>query len=108
MGMDSTQIGLLASVESGKGFLAVLYPRLKTEAAPTFKSVADGHGVQIRHPSGLDYVFAGREKISFKDQNVDFEGTVGVAQLRGGKPNLFLRGPGRLAAGGQTISSDKP
>ena len=45
----------------------------------------------------MDYVFAGREPIKFKDENVDFEGTVGVAQLRGAKPALFLGAGGRIS-----------
>jgi hypothetical protein len=105
--MDSTQIGLLATGERSTAFLTVLYPRLKTEAAPVFTTIANGQGIMIRHAGGVDYVFAGREKVAFKDERVDFEGTVGVAQLRGAKPALFLGAEGRLAAGGQTITSDK-
>jgi hypothetical protein len=105
--MDSTQTALQATTENGTRFLTVLFPRLKTEAAPAFTSVADGKGVQIRYATGMDYVFASREPIKFKDENVDFEGTVGVAQLRGAKPSLFLGAAGRLTAGGQTITSDK-
>jgi hypothetical protein len=105
-GMDSTQMGLLASTNSGSNFLAVLYPRLKTETAPTFRTVADGKGVQIRHATGTDYVFAGRTPFTYKDESVDFEGTVGVAQLRNQKPALFLGAAGRLTAGGETVTSN--
>jgi hypothetical protein len=102
--MESTQIGLLAAVAPGTNCLAVLYPHLKTEASPAFESIANGRGVRIRHPAGVDYVFAGRERIAFKDDKVDFEGTVGVVQFRGAKPALFLGDSGRLSAGGQTIT----
>jgi len=101
--LDSTQIGLTATLEREKLLNVVVYPRLKTEPAPTFASLADGRGVQIKHLAGVDYAFLSPTPIKFKQDDVEFEGTVGAIQIRNGKPILSLGAAGRIAAAGKVL-----
>ncbi len=98
-----TQTGLIAALSKSEGISTVLYPRLRTEQPPAFTAIADGRGVKIESPSGVDYVFLSREPFTFEQGDVRFEGTVGLVQIRDGKPRLSLGAAGSIAAGGHTL-----
>jgi len=104
--MSSTQIGLLAACQQEKALTVVLYPRLKTEAAATFTPLADGKGVMVKSAAGTDYVFLSTTPFSFAEGPVKFSGTVGLAQLRGGKPVLCLPAVGTLDAQGERLERE--
>jgi hypothetical protein len=105
--MDSTQIGLMAKAERSRGFLAVLYPRLKTEPAPAYTPLADGRGVKVQHAAGVDYVFLSATPMTYRDADLAFEGTAGAVLARGAKPQLFLGSGGKLAFRGISMASDR-
>ena len=106
--MPSTQIGLIASLPEYTVTMAVLYPRLKTEAQPTFAAIANGAGVLVESPAGQDYVFLSPTPISFGEDQVTFGGTVGSVVLRGGRATLSLGAPGNISARGHALKADKP
>lgn len=101
--LEMTQIALTATTEREQLFTVVVYPRLKTEEAPGFEAIAEGRGVKVESPAGTDYVFLGREPFEYKGNGVEFIGTVGAVQVRGGKAELSLGAPGKISALGKTL-----
>jgi len=106
--MPTTQIGLIADAQPGTGLTALLYPRLKTEAAPSVTVIAEGRGVQLQRNGNTDYVFLSASPFDYKDGQLTFHGTVGSMQLRGGKPAFSLGAPGKIAFGAeQKVMAEK-
>jgi hypothetical protein len=98
------QTGLIAQVAQGQPFMAVIYPRLKTQAPPKVTSLAAGKAVKVEHQDGTDYIFLSDKTFSFQGESVDFEGTSGLVQIRGGKATLSLGAAGHLSALGQSVT----
>ena len=101
-----TRTGLIADAD-GQGdapaFATVIFPRLKTEKAPTFTSLAEGKVIQVQSGDTTDYVFLSNEPFTFKQGTISFEGTAGLLRLRGDKATLTLGAGGKLSARGQSI-----
>jgi len=105
MRMTTTQLGVIANVAKGRGFAAVLYPRLKEEKPATLTPIAGGKGVKVQSAAGTDYVFLSPAAFEFKDGGVAFSGTVGAAQMRGKRLVLSLGAAGSITAGGKTLEA---
>jgi hypothetical protein len=103
-----TQIGLIATQETGHGWTAVIYPRLKTEKPPIITPLAEGKGVKVQTAAGTDYVFVSEKAFQFTEGAVSFSGTVGAIQIRGKQVRLSLGAPGSIAAGRKPLVADKP
>lgn len=101
--LEMTQIALTAATQRDQVFNVVVYPRLKTEATPTFAPLAGGKGVKVETPAGTDYVFLSNEPFTYKEGDVEFTGTVGAVQIRAGQPILSLGANGKLTALGKTL-----
>ncbi|HYG76532.1 MAG TPA: hypothetical protein VEK08_16125 [Planctomycetota bacterium] len=101
--MDSTQIGLVAESKQGGGFTVLLYPRLKTQAAPVVSVLCDGAGAKIQTAAGTDYVFLSNSPVTFKEGDVSFSGTSGLIQIRGDKATLSLGAAGTISARGNEL-----
>jgi hypothetical protein len=86
----TTQKGLHLKLPSGGSLLFVLYPRLQSEAASSFESIADNQGLKVVSPHGTDYVFLSLKAIDFKSKNISFKGTAGSVQIRKKKVILTL------------------
>ena len=104
----TTQTGLIVSMNGDPQLNAVLWPRAKADKTPEFTSLAEGRVVRIRMAGGEDWVFLSRNPFTFKQDGVEFEGTAGLVQIRGGKAKLVLPCPGRLAARGQVLDKGRP
>ncbi|MDB5336839.1 MAG: hypothetical protein JWN70_2458 [Planctomycetaceae bacterium] len=105
-GNVTTQTGLIAEVASGERITAVLFPRLKTADTPEVTSLADGKVLRIHSQAGTDYVFLSTTPFKFSDQDLSFEGTSGVIQLRGNTLILALGAAGRIAARQHELRED--
>ncbi len=104
--MDSTQIGIIATLKADAGLTAILYPYLKTEQMPFVTPIADGRGVKMEHGAGTDYVFLSATPFTYAQGDISFTGTCGAIRLRGnGAPALSLGAPGRIAARGKVLQS---
>jgi len=101
-----TQTGVIATLPDGAAVSAVLYPRLKTEAAPRITALAGGKGVKVEHLRGTDYVFLAAAPFTYADGDTTFTGTAGVIQIRDGQATLILPAPGQLAADGQRMTKE--
>lgn len=87
------------TLASGGAITAVLYPRLKTEKPPQIAALADGKGLKLVSSAGTDYVFLDPAAVSFIQNDVKWEGKVGLVQLRGGKQIKSQPGPCDVAPG---------
>lgn len=105
--IETKQTGLIARSDSENGvhrISAVLFPRLKTSQPAQVTKMSGGNGIKVDHDSGTDYVFLSDLPLKHAADRIEFEGRAGIIQLRGGAPILKLAGPGRIAAGGKTVS----
>ena len=100
----TTQLGLFANFKEATPFTVVLYPRLKTEAAPICTPIAEGKGVKIQTPAGTDYVFLSPTPFTYTEGDITFTGTAGMIQRTADGIQLALGAPGRLAVGEKVIT----
>jgi hypothetical protein len=103
----TTQIGLLATVPANGALTSVLYPRLKTEQAPVFTSLAGGKGVKVQSGAGTDYVFISATPFTFAEDTIIFSGKSGAIRIRGNQMVLSLGEGGCIGAHGKILESDK-
>jgi hypothetical protein len=104
--LTTTQLGVIASIRKGAGFLVVVYPRLKEQPRPVVVPIAGGRGVKVVSPGATDWVFLSPTKLSYRDETVGFDGTVGAVQMRGRRIRANLGAAGKLAVAGHLIEAD--
>jgi len=86
----------------------ILYPRLRTEAPPTFTPFAEGRGVRITTPTGVDDVFLAPTPITVTEGAIRFSGTAGIIQRRGKTVTLTLGAAGTLCDGPYAVTATGP
>ena len=59
--------------------------------------------MKIETAAGIDYVFLNPQRFSFHQEDLAFEGTAGMIQVRTEGTYLALGSPGRIAFGSQTL-----
>jgi hypothetical protein len=94
----------------GKGYLVVLYPRLKdTDAAANFTYLTE-NAVKVETPLSTDYVFVNHLPSTFKDKSINFAGTAGSVRFyKDGKTVVTnAEGKGQYQVAGKTISGEGP
>jgi hypothetical protein len=106
--ITTTQLGVIASIRKGDGFLVVVYPRMREQPRPLIVPIAGGHGVKVVTPGATDWVFLSSTKLSYRDEAVRFDGMVGAVQMRGRRIRANLGAAGKLAVAGHLIESDQP
>jgi len=106
--MTTTQTGIIVKSARMAGVTAVLFPRLKTEKAPTFTSLAGGKAVKVQTTAGTDYVFLSAAPFKFEEGDIQFEGTSGLVKMRGGKTIVALGSDGSISARGQKATRGHP
>ena len=78
---QETQLFLRLKQPPGKGYLVVLYPRLKeNDPAASFTTLAEGV-VRIETPLSTDYAFLNPTAFEFKDERVQFSGTAATVRF---------------------------
>ncbi|HOF88432.1 MAG TPA: hypothetical protein PLZ36_10060, partial [Armatimonadota bacterium] len=79
--LQETQLLLRLKQPAGKGYMVVLYPRLKEgDPAAKYAVLADG-AVTVETPLSTDYVFANAHAFDFADARVTFKGTAGSVRF---------------------------
>jgi hypothetical protein len=99
---------LRADQIAGKGFLSVLYPRKRGEQAPTYQVLAEGRGVKVTSPRGVDWAFLSHKAVSWSGDGLSFSGTAGAIRKVGAKHEVIFAEPGKAVVAGQTIQADDP
>lgn len=75
------QLFLRVKQPAGKGYMVVLYPRLKeNDPAASFTALADGV-VRVETPLSTDYAFLNPAAFEFKDNRVQFSGMSGTVRF---------------------------
>ena len=78
---QETQLFLRLKQPAGKGYLVVLYPRLKENDPPaSFTTLAEGV-VRVETPLSTDYAFLNPTTFEFKDERVQFSGTAATVRF---------------------------
>ena len=106
---ETTQTALVATLKGRGAVSALLYPRLKTEAAPKVTWFANGSGVQIETSSGTDYLFLSnaKEQGISADRKATFDCQAGAIQLRNKTATFTLSTSGRILHGDRILESAK-
>lgn len=99
-----TQTGVIVTLTDAAALSALLYPRLKTEAAPVVTALAGGKAARVQHAKGTDYLFLSPTPFTYAAEDIRFTGTAGALLRRGDKPILLLAAPGTLSAPGQEVT----
>jgi hypothetical protein len=79
----------------GSYFVAV-FPRGRTEEAPTFSSLGEGKVIKVSGALGTDYTFLTNVPGQATAENASFQGTAGTVQARGSGLSLTLAAPGEV------------
>jgi hypothetical protein len=102
------QTALIASLEKRDAVVSLLYPRLKTEKSPKVTWSADGRIAKVVSQAGVDYVFLAPEAVKAEFDQVAFQGSAGLVQIRGKRTLLTLGAGGEIRLGARELTSDKP
>ena len=88
---------LLHLQQPGDGvYYLALFPHLRTEAAPTFTTLADGKIIRVTGAFGTDYAFLATEATTAAADGVTVTGTAATIQQRDQHTTLTLGAPGEL------------
>ncbi len=101
------QRGLDLAVPFGNTLLWAIYPHLRSEPAPSYELLADGHGVRIHHATGTDYVFQGQSPFSYRGDEMTFVGSSGAILLRSGTVELILHAGTIIKFRNQQVTSER-
>lgn len=94
--------------QPGQGYLYAVCPRLPDEALPAVKRVAEGV-LRVRTAEGLDYAFLSPDGLSFRAEDVLFEGTAGAVRIAAGRVTLAIAsGWGRVGYRGYVLAGQGP
>jgi len=104
--LQETQLFLRWKQPTGKGYLVVLYPRLKDiDPAATYTTLAEG-AVRVETPLSTDYAFLNSTPLTFKDKQVSFHGNAGAVRFykTGQIAVINSEGEATITVAGKTIS----
>ena len=93
---------------AGKGYLVVLYPRLKeNDPAATFARLNES-AVKVETPLATDYAFLNSFPLSYQDDRVQFEGTAATVRFykSGAIAVLNVEGTTTVKVAGKTITGN--
>jgi len=106
--LQETQLFLRLKQPVGKGYLVVLYPRLKDgDPEATYTNPAEGV-VKVTTPIATDYALLNSLPFSFTDERVNFHGTAGAVRFyKSGKITVInSEGKTEITVAGKTISGE--
>ncbi|MCX5659283.1 MAG: hypothetical protein NTW19_06115 [Planctomycetota bacterium] len=104
--LGETQIALRINQPAGKGYLTVLYPRLKENDPPATFARLDDNVVRVETPASTDYIFMSPFSFAFKDDKVQFKGEAGTVRFyKSGKwTATSTQGTATIVVNGKTIT----
>lgn len=107
-GRALVQYSLAFPMPADSSAMVVLFPVLPKEKNPSFAAIADGQGVRISGKGWSDYVFdvGGNVAMVLKADDVSFDGTRGLLQIRGDKAIATLTAPGTITYKGKSLTWD--
>ncbi|MHB9132382.1 MAG: hypothetical protein ACYDBB_15030 [Armatimonadota bacterium] len=106
--LQETQLFLRLKQPAGKGYMVVLYPRLKAgDPEASYTTLADGV-VKVVTPLSTDYAFVNALPFAYQDANVSFQGTAGSVRFyQDGKVAVTnAEGKASYKVAGKTITGE--
>ncbi|MHB9133340.1 MAG: hypothetical protein ACYDBB_19915 [Armatimonadota bacterium] len=106
--LQETQLFLRLKQPVGKGYLVVLYPRLKEgDPEAAYTTLADG-AVQVETPASTDYAFVNSTPFAYKNDRVEFQGVAGSVRFyKDGKVVVTnAEGKGSYRVAGKLIAGE--
>ncbi len=104
--VDTLTVNAVGPVAAGQDILVALTPLGRNEALPKSESLGDGV-VRITTSESVDYVFLGRNPLTFAQGDVEFEGIAGAVRVYSNEVHLIMgEGPGRVSYRGTTLRSE--
>ncbi|MHB9131670.1 MAG: hypothetical protein ACYDBB_11355 [Armatimonadota bacterium] len=89
-------------------YFVALYPRMKTEVAPQFTTLANGTVIKASGTFGVDYAFLSKEKATATAEEADFDGTAASVQRRANGIVLALGAPGTVSYMNYAVTAPMP
>jgi hypothetical protein len=96
---------LQLSMPGDGSYYVAMFPRKKSEKAPSFRTSKDGKVIIVRGQWGTDYALMSNEPVSAKGSGFSFQGTAGSIQDRRSGLVLALGAKGTLAAKGYALTA---
>jgi len=104
--MTMTQTALTATLPGRSALIALLCPRLRSQAPVTVEWHADGRIAEMTSKTGTDYVFLAPTAQSATAEKVSFKGTAGAVRVRGKAATMALGAAGEARMGEKKLTSD--
>ncbi|PIU60629.1 MAG: hypothetical protein COS85_23475 [Armatimonadetes bacterium CG07_land_8_20_14_0_80_59_28] len=103
--LQETQLLLRIQQPPGRGYMVVLYPRLKEGEPPATFARLSENVVKVETPVSTDYAFLSPSRFSFNDEKVEFDGmAASVRYCRSGKVSVSnAEGRARFVVAGTLI-----
>jgi len=103
---STSQIGIVIKSKSFNSLLTLIFPRDKKDAAPKVTPIADNKGFKIEHSMGTDYIFASEKELTWKDDEIEFTGSVALIQVYEKGATLSLSSKGSISYKGEKLMSN--
>jgi len=103
---DAQQLVRIEQPE-GQCYLTLLTPRWPGSEAPQYRTIADDAGVAIASEGRQDRLFLAKERVSYGDEVVEFEGRAGFARVGGAAPVRLMVVNGQISAKGIALATPK-
>jgi hypothetical protein len=105
---ETITVSAVGPIAPGQDILTVLYPQAPEEGLPQYELLADGVA-RITTSESIDYVFVNREPMTFQQDDVSFEGIVGMVRVYPDEVHLVVaEGPGTVSYKGTLLRSPVP
>lgn len=105
---ETITVNAAGPIAAGEDVMAVIYPASKDEALPKCESLADGV-TRIMTSIATDYVFASVEGVSFRNEEVSFNGVSGAVRVFMNEVHLIVfEGSGIVSYKNYTLQAGQP
>jgi len=108
--LGEKQIALRIQQPAGKGYLVILYPRLKQDDPPATFTRLGKSAARVETTLSTDYLFLCPHLFTYKSETLRFQGMAGtVRRYKDGKITVTNgEGPAEFRVAGKTISGEGP
>ena len=108
LAVDEMTINAVGPMPGGQDALVIIFPRGADEADAKSESLGDGVA-RVTTARGTDYVFAHPAGMSFKNDEVSFQGVAGAVRILANEVHLsVVEGSGSVSYKGYTLTAGQP
>lgn len=108
LAVDEMTINAAGPMPGGQDALVIIFARGAGEADAKSENLGDGVA-RVTTARGTDYVFAHPDGITFKNDNVSFQGVAGAVRILANEVHLSVtEGAGKVSYKGYTLKAGQP